>query len=41
MLNDMANTYTQVHIHASFSDKNRSCIIHGSWKEELYKLFRT
>ena len=33
----MANTYTQIHIHAVFSVQNRSCIIQSSWKEELYK----
>jgi putative transposase len=33
----MANTYTQVHIHAVFSVQNRNCIIHHSWKEELYR----
>ncbi len=33
----MANTYTQVHIHAIFSVQNRECIIKQSWKEELYR----
>ena len=33
----MANTYTQIHIHAVFSVQNRSCIIQRRWKEELYK----
>ena len=29
----MANTYTQVHIHAIFSVQNRECIIKQSWQE--------
>ena len=33
----MANTYTQIHIHAVFSVQNRSCIIQRSWKKDLYK----
>ncbi len=33
----MANTYTQIHIHAIFSVQNRFCIIDNSWKDELYK----
>lgn len=33
----MANTYTQIHIHAVFTVQNWSCIIHSEWKEELYK----
>jgi putative transposase len=33
----MANTYTQIHIHAVFSVQNRECIIRNSWKDELYK----
>ncbi len=33
----MANTYTQVHIHAIFSVQNRTCIIKQLWKEELYR----
>ena len=33
----MANTYTQIHIQAVFAVQNRECIIHNSWKEELYK----
>ena len=37
MLNNMANTYTQIHIHAVFSVQNRSCIIPSSWENELYK----
>jgi putative transposase len=33
----MANTYTQIHIHAVFSVKDRICIIKKVWKDELYK----
>ena len=33
----MANTYTQIHVQAVFAVQNRECIIHNSWKEELYK----
>jgi len=33
----MANTYTQIHIQAVFAVQNRECIIHNSWKDELYK----
>jgi len=33
----MANTYTQIHIQSVFAIQNRECIIHNSWKEELYK----
>ncbi len=33
----MANTYTQIHIQAVFTVKNRECIILDSWKDELYK----
>ena len=33
----MANTYTQIHIQAVFAVQNRGCIIHNSWKDELYK----
>ena len=33
----MANTYTQIHIHALFSVQNRNCIIQPAWKEELYR----
>jgi putative transposase len=33
----MANTYTQIHIHAVFSVKDRTCIIKKLWKDELYK----
>lgn len=33
----MPNTYTQIHIQAVFVVKFRECLIHPSWKEELYK----
>ena len=33
----MANTYTQLHVHAVFAVQNRSCIIQDSWKDELYQ----
>jgi len=33
----MANTYTQLHIHAVFAVQNRASLIRDSWKEELYK----
>jgi REP element-mobilizing transposase RayT len=33
----MANTYTQIHIHAVFVVQNRDSIILHSWKEEFYK----
>jgi putative transposase len=33
----MANTYTQIHIHAVFSVRNRECIITDCWRDELYK----
>lgn len=33
----MANTYTQIHIQAVFVVQNRDCVIHKSWKNELYK----
>ena len=33
----MANTYTQIHIHAVFVVKYRASVIHNEWKEELYK----
>jgi putative transposase len=33
----MANTYTQIHIQAVFSVRNRECLIAKEWKDELYK----
>ncbi len=34
---NMANTFTQVHIHFVFAVKNRLGIIQSKWKEALYK----
>ena len=33
----MANTYTQIHIHAVFAVQNRLSLIQDHWKDELYK----
>jgi REP element-mobilizing transposase RayT len=33
----MANTYTQIHIHAVFAVQNRLSRIQSQWKEELYQ----
>ena len=33
----MANTYTQIHIHAVFAVQNRISLIQKSWQERLYK----
>jgi putative transposase len=33
----MANTYTQIHIQAVFTVRNKECIISSSWGNELYK----
>jgi putative transposase len=33
----MANTYTQIHIHAIFAVQNRDCIVRHDWQDELYK----
>jgi len=33
----MANTYTQIHIHAVFAVQNRTSLIANGWKDELYK----
>jgi len=33
----MANTYTQIHIHAICAVQNRQSLIHRSWEEELYR----
>jgi putative transposase len=35
--NLMANTYTQIHIHAVFAVQNRDAVISSKWKEELYR----
>jgi REP element-mobilizing transposase RayT len=32
----MANTYTQIHIHAVFAVQNRISLINSSWKDRLY-----
>jgi REP element-mobilizing transposase RayT len=32
----MANTYTQIHIHAVFAVQNRKCVINKTWEAELY-----
>ena len=33
----MANTYTQLHIHAVFAVQNRLSLIQDQWQDELYK----
>ena len=33
----MANTYTQIHIHAVFAVQNRFSLIKKDWQDELYK----
>ena len=33
----MANTFTQIHIHAIFAVQNRMSLIQKSWKERLYQ----
>jgi REP element-mobilizing transposase RayT len=33
----MANTYTQIHIHAIFGVQNRISLINESWKNDLYR----
>lgn len=33
----MANTYTQIHIHAMFAVQNRQSLIQAAWKNELFK----
>ncbi|MBU1298070.1 MAG: IS200/IS605 family transposase, partial [Bacteroidetes bacterium] len=33
----MPSTYTQIYIHTVFTVQNRMCLIHKSWKDELYK----
>ncbi|MGM0587640.1 MAG: IS200/IS605 family transposase [Bacteroidota bacterium] len=32
----MANTYTQIHIHAIFAVQNRQSLLQKSWRDELY-----
>jgi len=33
----MANTYTQIHIHAIFAVQNRLSLIQNQWQDELYQ----
>ena len=33
----MANTYTQIHIHAVFAVQNRLSLVQEQWQDELYK----
>ena len=33
----MANTFTQIHIHAVFAVQNRQSLIKALWKDEMYK----
>lgn len=33
----MANTYTQIHIHAIFAVQNRQSLISNDWCNDLYK----
>src|SRR5258708_35878723 len=33
----MANTYSQIYIHAVFAVKGRENLIHNKWRDELYK----
>lgn len=37
----MANTYTQIHIHAVFSVANHGSLISKEWKEDIYKYIAT
>jgi len=37
----MANTFTQIHIHAVFAVQNRTSLIQKSWEEQLYKYIIT
>jgi REP element-mobilizing transposase RayT len=34
---NMANTFTQIHIHVVFAVQNRNSLINKSWQERLYK----
>ena len=36
-INNMANTYTQIHIQTVFAVQNRACLIKTEWKNDLYK----
>ena len=33
----MANTYSQIYIQAVFAVQERACLIHPSWREELFR----
>jgi REP element-mobilizing transposase RayT len=33
----MANTYSQIYLHCVFTVRGRANLIHGNWKDELYK----
>ena len=37
----MANTFTQIHIHAVFAVQNRVSLINKSWQDQLYKYIIT
>ena len=37
----MANTYTQIHIHAVFAIQNRISLINKDWTKGLYKFHKT
>jgi len=37
----MANTFTQIHIHAVFAVQNRMSLIQKSWRERLYQYIIT
>ena len=37
----MANTYTQIHIHAVFAVQNRQSLILKEWEEQLYMVIST
>ena len=36
-INNMANTYTQIHIQSVFTVQNRICVIRKTWQEDLYR----
>jgi len=36
----MANTYTQIHIHAVFAVQNRTSLINKDWQERRYKFHK-
>lgn len=37
MINNMANTYSQIYIQIVFAVQNRNALIQPQWEEELYK----